>query len=98
MVEASAWRIRVVQDAIACSQAPEPFPKPSSASEQIPVATVSEPLQSSSLSSTDQFSIVSNAELDQMFTFAEEGEPGYEAKRWHDGPTNSDIMTYGTMG
>ncbi|KAI8179378.1 hypothetical protein K4K52_002299 [Colletotrichum sp. SAR 10_76] len=47
---------------------------------------------------TDTGGYISNAELDQIFTFAEEGEPGYEAKRWHDGPTNSDIMTYGTMG
>ncbi|KAI8235446.1 Killer toxin subunits alpha/beta [Colletotrichum sp. SAR 10_96] len=47
---------------------------------------------------TDTGGYISNAELDQIFTFAEEGEPGYEAKRWHDGPTNSDIMTYGTTG
>ncbi|KAI8303228.1 Killer toxin subunits alpha/beta [Colletotrichum sp. SAR11_59] len=47
---------------------------------------------------TDTGGYISNAELDQIFTFAEEGEPGYEAKRWHDGPTNSDIMTYGTVG
>ncbi|KAF0325693.1 chitinase [Colletotrichum asianum] len=47
---------------------------------------------------TDTGGYISNAELDQIFTFAEEGEPGYEAKRWHDGPTNSDIMTYGTQG
>lgn len=41
MVEASAWPTRVAQDATACSQAREPFLKPSPVSARIPAATVS---------------------------------------------------------
>ncbi|KAI1110893.1 hypothetical protein F5Y14DRAFT_454617 [Nemania sp. NC0429] len=41
---------------------------------------------------------ISNAELNEIFQYAEAGEPMFAAKRWRDEETDSDIMTYGTQG
>ncbi|KAH7080580.1 hypothetical protein BKA63DRAFT_591192 [Paraphoma chrysanthemicola] len=41
---------------------------------------------------------IANAELDEIFAYAEAKTDGFEAKRWYDSKTDSDIMTYGTQG
>ncbi|KAI1368185.1 hypothetical protein F5Y08DRAFT_347581 [Xylaria arbuscula] len=41
---------------------------------------------------------ISNAELDEIYSYAESGEEGYSAKQWYDKATDSDMMTYGTLG
>jgi chitinase len=41
---------------------------------------------------------ISNAELDSIFQAAESGYSGVEAHRWFHAETDTDYMTYGTLG
>ncbi len=41
---------------------------------------------------------ISNAEIREILLSAEQGQPGYEAESRWDSKSNSDIMTYGTLG
>lgn len=47
---------------------------------------------------TDTAGYISNAELNDINDFADQGMPGYKARKWHDDKSDSDIMVYGTEG
>lgn len=47
-----------------------------------------------SMKATDLNTAVANAELQKILEYTDKGEKGFEAKKWYDAETDSDIMTW----
>lgn len=51
-------------------------------------------ISTKSTKTSDLKTTVANAELQKILEYTDKGEKGFEAKKWYDAETDSDIMTW----